>query len=76
MVNPPPPTPTRVSAMQSVGAASVAHSIVSHSADADAAPGSSGASSGQPESNLIIFDCRSFDEYTHSHVRGARHYDR
>lgn len=72
---PSPPRPAQVSAMQSVGGASVAHSIVSHSAQAEG-PGPSGAVAGQPESNLIIFDCRSFDEYTHSHVHGARHYDR
>ncbi len=31
--------------------------------------------SGAPDSNLIIFDCRPFAEYSLSHVHGAHHYD-
>lgn len=60
--------------MQSVGGASVAHSIISHSAEAETPNGSDAA--GTSQSNLIIFDCRTFEEYTDSHVHGAKHYDR
>ena len=60
------------SAAMSLGGASVAASIVSHAADASTSASIAAAAAG---ASVLCLDCRSFEQYSDSHVRGARHYD-